>query len=100
MGLARYFVLRHADHWLVTLEGRAMARVAGKSQAISSAIVMANLMGSMAHDADVMLEDGENLRLVWTYGVDTLPRSRGREIAKPRIRSPRSHVKVAQVPAP
>ena len=46
MGLARYFVLRHADHWLVTLEGRAMAHVASKSQAISSAIVMADLMGS------------------------------------------------------
>lgn len=100
MGLARYFILRHADHWLVTLEGRAMARVAGKSQAISSAIVMANLMGTMSHDADVMLEDGKNLRLIWTYGVDKVPKSRGRQIARPRTRSPRSHIKVAQVSAP
>jgi hypothetical protein len=99
MGLARYFVLRHADHWLVTLEGRAMAHVASKSQAISSAIVMANLMGSMSHDADVMLEDREKLRLVWTYGVDKVPKSSGRQIARPRTRSPRSHVKVAQVSA-
>jgi hypothetical protein len=97
MGLARYFVLRHADHWLVTLEGRAMAHVATKAQAISSAIVMADLMGAMGHDADVMLDVGEKLNLVWTYGDNALPRARNRSLAKRRSRSPRSHVRPAQV---
>jgi hypothetical protein len=97
MGLTRYFVLRHADHWLVTLEGRAMAHVSSQDQAISSAIVMADLMGSMGHDADVMLENGETLDLIWTYGLDKTPGSSGRSLAKRRSRSPRSHVKSAQV---
>jgi hypothetical protein len=99
MGLARYFVLPHADHWLVTFEGRAMAHVASQSEAVSSAIVMADLMGSMGHDADVMLEAGEKLDLVWVYGEGKVPRAHSRKLAKRRGRSPRSHVKTAQVAA-
>ena len=31
MGHARYFVMPHAEHWLVTFEGRTMAHVASKA---------------------------------------------------------------------
>lgn len=92
MGLVRYFVLRHGDHWLVTLEGRTMARHPSRAAAIESAIVMADLMGAMHHDADVMVEcrDGEPPELVWTYGVDPLPG------AEPLAGSQRSHVRHVQ----
>ena len=75
MGFARYFVVRQHDEWLVTLEGRTMAAHHSQPQAISSAIVMADLMGAMHHEADVMVEDnpGDPLRLVWTYGQDKAP---------------------------
>jgi hypothetical protein len=75
MGVARYFVVRHNDDWVVTLEGRPMAVHHSQPQAISSAIVMADLMGAMHHDADVMVEDqdGGPLRLIWTYGQDQAP---------------------------
>ena len=98
MGHARYFVMPHATHWLVTLEGRTMAHVASKDAAINSAIVMADLMGSMGHDADVMLDDGEKLALIWTYGENIFRGSRPRKAARPR-RGSRSHVKAAAVPA-
>src|SRR5215217_3985981 len=99
MGHARYFVMPHATHWLVTLEGRSMAHVATKTEAVNSAIVMADLMGSMGHDADVMLDDGEKLAVIWTYGESTFRGSRPRKVALPRRPGSRSHVKVAAVPA-
>jgi hypothetical protein len=34
---------------------------------------MADLMGSMKHESDVMVEEGDTLSLAWTYGVDALP---------------------------
>ncbi len=97
MGLARYFVVRQADDWLVTLEGRAMARHPTQPQALSSAIVMADLMGSMHHDADVMVEDepGAPLRLAWTYGRDEVPASPIRVL---KVVPSHSHVKRVQVP--
>lgn len=75
MGLARYFVVPQNDDWVVTLEGRRMALHHSQPQAINSAIIMADLMGAMHHDADVMVEDqrGGPLRLVWTYGQDKVP---------------------------
>ena len=75
MSHARYFVIRQDDRWLVTLEGRTMARHNSQPQAINSAIVMADLMGSMHHESDVMVEDerGAPLRLVWVYGKDKAP---------------------------
>lgn len=99
MGHARYFVMPHATHWLVTLEGRTMAHVATKKEAINSAIVMADLMGSMGHDADVMLDDGEKLALIWTYGGSKFRGSHPRKVAAPRKRGSRSHVKAVAVPA-
>lgn len=100
MGHARYFVMPHASHWLVTLEGRTMAHVATKKEAINSAIVMADLMGSMGHDADVMLDDsGEKLALIWTYGESRFRGSHPRKVTAPKKRSPRSHVKAVAVPA-
>lgn len=99
MGHARYFVMPHAAHWLVTLEGRTMGHLASKNEAINSAIVMADLMGSMGHDADVMLEDGEKLALIWTYGQSTFRGAHPRKIATPTKRSRRSHVKPVAVPA-
>ncbi|MEO6395621.1 MAG: hypothetical protein ABIO40_06885 [Devosia sp.] len=73
MGLARYFVFNRNDIWLVTLEGVSLARHASRPEALSSAIVMADLMGSMKYEADVMLEVDGKLQLAWTYGVDPMP---------------------------
>lgn len=93
MGLARYFVVRRQDEWLVMLEGRAMAVHRSQPQAISSAIVMADLH----HDADVMVEDnpGAPLRLVWTYGQDKVPAS---PIPVLQVVPSHSHVKRVQRP--
>ena len=78
MALARYFVFeRGHDNWLVTLDGAPLGRHRDRSGALSSAIVMADLMGSMRHDADVMVEDNGRLEIAWTYGVDALPQLRG-----------------------
>ncbi len=73
MGLARYFVFNRNGDWLVTLEGASMARHPSRPEALSSAIVMADLMGSMKHEADVMVEDSGKLEIAWTYGVDPMP---------------------------
>jgi hypothetical protein len=82
MNLARYFLTRVGDRWHVTLEGRSMSDYPTRSQAISAAIVMADLMGAMHHDADVMVDMGAGLplELVWTYGQDEVP--------APRVSSP------------
>ena len=98
MAHVRYFVTPHADHWRVSLESRTMSQVATKDAAINSAIVMANLMGNMGHDADVMLDDGEKLAVIWTYGENTFRGSHPRKVAAPRSRA-RSHVKHAPLPA-
>ncbi|MEQ1770241.1 MAG: hypothetical protein ABL879_10415 [Devosia sp.] len=73
MGLARYFVFNRSNKWVVALEGVAMARHGSKPEALSSAIVMADLMGAMKHEADVMVEDEGRLELAWTYGRDAMP---------------------------
>ena len=74
MALARYFVLRHGPNWLVTLEGRPLARHQSRRQATGEAIAMADHMGRMQHDADVMVvADDAPPELVWTYGEDPLP---------------------------
>ncbi len=98
MGLARYFVVRQNEAWLVTLEGRAMARHDTQPQAVNSAIVMADLMGAMHHDADVMVEDepGAPLRLVWTYGQDEVTVV---PVMVPRQVPSHSHVKRVQSPS-
>lgn len=76
MRLARYFLLRHGRLWLVTLEGQVMARAASRTEAIETAIVMADLMGAMHHDADVMVENepGTPLELVWSFGRNKVPK--------------------------
>lgn len=73
MSEARYFVFFRVSEWIVTLDGAAIARHPTRLEALSSAIVMADLMGSMQHTADVMLETGGKLDLAWTYGVDPVP---------------------------
>lgn len=75
MDLARYFLMRIGDRWYVTLEGRPMSSYATRSQAVSAAVVMADLMGAMHHDADVMVDMGAGLplELVWSYGRDEVP---------------------------
>ena len=99
MSHVRYFVIPHNENWLVTLEGRRMAQVASRREAINSAIVMADLMGSMGHDADVMLDEGEKLTLIWTYGQNTFRGSHPRKVATPRRSSSRSHIKPVEIPA-
>lgn len=73
MSLARYFVFERGPEWLVTLDGAPIGRHPRRSMAVNSAIVMADLMGTMKHDADVMLEADGRLEIAWTYGVDKLP---------------------------
>ncbi len=73
MSLARYFVFPRNGEWIVTLDGTPIGRHGSQRAALHSAIVMADLMGSMKHEADVMVENEGHLDLAWTYGVDPLP---------------------------
>lgn len=89
--LTRYFVIKCDDAWLVTLEGRIMARCATRTEAVETAAVMADLMGAMHHDADVMaeMEEGSPLELVWSYGADQPPQAHRRQApdaAAPHVR--------------
>jgi hypothetical protein len=77
MSLVRYFVFRAGDAWVVVLDGMPVGRHATRDDALNSAIVMADLMGSMRHEADVMVEAGGKLDLAWMYGRDRLPGERG-----------------------
>ena len=98
MGHARYFVIPHGENWLVTFEGRGMAHVATRREAITSAIVMADLMGNMGYDADVMLDEGEKLTLIWTYGQNTFRGSHPRRVVPPSKSGSRSHIKPVEMP--
>ena len=73
MSLARYFVFPRDCDWIVALDGMPVGRHSNRPDALSSAIVMADLMGAMRHDADVMLEAEGQLEIAWTYGADPLP---------------------------
>ena len=73
MSEARYFVFPRGEAWIVTLDGMPVGRHPSRDDAVQSAIVMADLMGSMRHDADVMVQDDGRLDVVWTYGVDPIP---------------------------
>ena len=77
MSLARYFVFQAGDVWMVMLDGMPVGRHASKDAALNSAVVMADLMGSMRHDADVMVEADGKLDLAWMYGRDRLPGEQG-----------------------
>jgi hypothetical protein len=77
MSAARYFVFNRDRDWIVALDGQPVGRHASRDSALNSAIVMADLMGSMKYDADVMLEEDGRLDLAWTYGDDPLPASLG-----------------------
>lgn len=72
MTLARYFVFHQDATWIVGFEGRIMAHFLTKTAALDSARGMANLMGAMHYDADVMLEEGGPLQQIWVYGRDPL----------------------------
>jgi hypothetical protein len=74
MSLARYFVFPRNAQWIVALDGAPIAVQPDRRAAVSSAIVMADLMGSMHHDADVLVEDEDGkLKIAWTFGRDALP---------------------------
>jgi hypothetical protein len=96
MSLARYFLLQAGDEWLVTLEGRVMGRYPSRTEAMEAAIVMADLMGAMHYDADVVMqtEPAKSLEFVWTYGVDKLPRAAARRRAE--AEGPKRHVHLVQ----
>lgn len=78
MSLARYFVFERDSDWMVTLDGAPLGRHRNRGAALNSAIVMADLMGSMRHDADVMLDADGRLAIAWTYGIDTVPEPQGK----------------------
>jgi len=73
LAFARYFVFGSGDQWLVVMDGNKLATCQTQGQAVGKAAAMANLMGKMGHDADVMVEDDDALNLAWTYGVDSYP---------------------------
>jgi len=73
VALARYFVFQNCGRWVVVLDGMTVCTHAAREDALHSAIVMADLMGSMQHDADVLLEADGKLDFAWTYGTDRLP---------------------------
>ena len=73
MSVARYFVFEPDGEWLVSLGGAVLTRHSSQEAAERSAIVMADLMGSMHHDADVMVEAEGGLDIVWAYGRDPVP---------------------------
>lgn len=95
MGFARYFLMQRNGSWLVTLEGRVMAICASRTEAIETAATMADLMGSMHYDADVVVEtgDGSGLEVVWAFGTNAVPKqtSKRRETV-----APPQHVKLVQ----
>ena len=78
MSLARYFVFSRNGEWIVTLDGVRIGRHGSRQPALLSAIVMADLMGSMRYEADVMVEDDGRLALAWTYGENPVPTDMGR----------------------
>jgi len=73
-----YFVLRAGSRWLVTFDGMAMGRFSSRTEALEAAIVMADLMGAMHHDADVMVETTPDrpLELAWTFRPGATPPAR------------------------
>jgi hypothetical protein len=73
VALARYFVFQTRNQWVVMLDGMTVGSHASRDEALHSAIVMADLMGSMRHEADVLLEADGKLDFAWTYGTDSLP---------------------------
>ena len=73
MSVARYFVFNRGDDWLVTLDGDLLVKHPNRLAATNSAVVMADLMGAMQHEADVMVEENGRLEIAWTYGADPLP---------------------------
>ena len=73
MALARYFVFQNRERWIVVLDGMIVGVHGTRHEALRSAIVMADLMGSMNHEADVLLEADGHLDFAWTYGIDALP---------------------------
>lgn len=76
MSLARYFVFSRGGEWIVALDGMAVARQPDCGSAVERAIVMADLMGSMHHDADVIVESEQGgLNVAWTFGRDPLPQT-------------------------
>lgn len=75
MSFVRYFVIRRGGRWLVTLDGQLMAVCAGRTEAIETATIEADLMGAMHHDADVVVEGlSGSLEVVWTHGQDPAPK--------------------------
>ncbi len=96
MNLARYFVLSTGKDWLVTLDGSVMGLYTSRTEAIEAAIIMADLMGAMQYDADVVLEaePGGTLEMVWTYGRDGLPMPIHQR--KAILEKPRKHVWLVQ----
>ena len=82
MGTARYFVQTFDDTWLITLDGGVVGRYRSRQEAVAAAIVMADLMGAMHHDADVMMagDGADGLAVVWTYGIDPVPQSAVRRV--------------------
>ncbi len=62
------FVFPRERDWVVMLDGQPIGRHGSRRQALNSAIVMADLMGSMQHDADVMVEDEDGCGSPGAYG--------------------------------
>lgn len=77
MTLARYLVSRQRDEWLVSLDGRPVARHGSRSDAVAEAIGLAAHMGHMDDEADVVVASGGGVASepVWSFRRDPLPGS-------------------------
>ena len=96
MNLARYFVQSRGNEWLVTFEGVVMGSYPSRTEATEAAIVMADLMGAMRYDADVMVEaePGGALEMAWAYGSGRAPAPMPQR--RTAAEMPRPHVHLVQ----
>lgn len=80
--LARYFVFEQDGDWIIGFEGQVLGRYPSRGSALRHARVMADLMGAMHYDADVMLDTGGPLSPVPRRAEG--PVARRRDAAKQR----------------
>jgi hypothetical protein len=69
----RYFVLRHAGEWKISLHYAYYGPYRTRREAINTAINWAHLRGCMGDDTQVVIHDDDQFEVCWTYGKDPYP---------------------------
>jgi hypothetical protein len=72
--IAKYFVVAHADTWVIKFDDEEYGPYKSKSEAMLFAIDAAHKLGELGDDSQVLLM-GENghARAEWTHGQDPYP---------------------------